>query len=103
MNPKPEIELTLEPFEGEVMPLTIVNMGGFTCPAFTFVAVLRGETGYVRPVKFESVVDMKPGDRFRFDLRMRESEQLTVRFDKSVELFFKDQPVDSNMISFPKT
>ena len=85
------------------MPVLVVNMGGFTCPPFSFVAVLRGQDGYIRPVKFESAIDMKPGDRFRFDLEIRQDEQLTIRFDKSVELFFQDQPAPNNMVMFPKT
>jgi hypothetical protein len=103
MSNRPEIELTLEPFAAGIMPLSLVNMGGSTCPPFSFVAILRGQEGYIRPVKFDSSLDMKPGDRFRFELKMNTNEQLTVKFDKNVELFFKDQPVDGNMISFPKT
>ena len=102
MSMKPELELTLQPLEGDIMPISVVNMGGMTCPPFSFVAVLRGLSGSIRPVKFDSAIDMKPGDTFHFDLRMRQTEQLTIRFEKSIELFFKDEPVPGNMIAFPK-
>jgi hypothetical protein len=103
MTAKPEIELSLQPLEGDVMPVLVVNMGGFTCPPFSFVAIMRGIDGAIRPVKFDSAIDMKPGDRFRFDLRISQDEQLTIRFDKSVELFFQDQPAPNTLIAFPKT
>ena len=103
MKARAEVELILQPPDGEVMPLLVVNTGGFTCPPFSFVAILRGPEGYIRPVKFESTIDMKPGDKFRFDLRLRENEQLTVKFDRNVELFFKDEPAENNMIIFPKS
>jgi hypothetical protein len=103
MATRPEVGLTLEPLEGESMPVMVVNMGGFTCPPFSFVAILRGEGGYIRPVRFDTVIDMKPGDRFRFELRLKPHEQLTVKFDRSVDLYFKDELTHNNTIEFPRT
>jgi hypothetical protein len=99
---KPEINLTLEPIEGMFMPLTVENMGGNTCPPFSFVAVSRSPQGYIRPVKFDTAIDMKPGDRFRFDLRINVADTLTLRFDGAVALHHGGQPVPGNLVTFPK-
>jgi hypothetical protein len=100
MQEKPELELMLEPQAGDRLPVCLLNVGGRSCPPWSFVAILRG-VGYIRPVRFDSVIDMKPGDRFRFDLTIHAGEQLSLRFDRSVDVFFKDAPVTDNMISFP--
>ena len=99
---KPEIHLSVEPLEGAYMPLIIENMGGASCPPFSFVAICRAPQGVIRPVRFDTAIDMKPGDRFRFDLRLNVDDALTLRFSQSVELFFKDEPVPGNLLSFPK-
>jgi hypothetical protein len=100
MHDRPELELTLEPLAGERLPVCLVNTGGRSCPPWSFVAIMRGQ-GYIRPVRFDSVIDMKPGDRFRFDLIIHAGEQLTLRFDRNVDIYFKDAPVTDNLISFP--
>lgn len=99
---KPEIKLILEPVEGDVLPLTIENVGAFTCPPFSFMALSHMADGAIRPLRFDTLIDMKPGDRFRFDLHVRLSEHLTLRFDRSIDLYVNDQPVADNTLSFPK-
>jgi hypothetical protein len=101
MDNRRELDLTLEPLAGDLLPITLLNAGGVSCPPYSFVAILRGPD-YIRPVRFDSVIDMKPGDSFRFELTIRSGEQLTLRFDRSVDLYFKNEPVPDNMISFPK-
>ncbi|MGL4728567.1 MAG: hypothetical protein ACRCWO_07410 [Bosea sp. (in: a-proteobacteria)] len=101
MDNRRELDLTLEPMMGEVLPITLLNAGGVSCPPYSFVAILRGP-GYIRPVRFDSAIDMKPGDSFRFELTIRASEQLTLRFERGVDVYFKNEAVPDNMISFPK-
>ncbi len=101
MQDRPELDLTLEPMAGDVLPISLVNAGGRSCPPYSFVAILRG-ADYIRPVRFDSVIDMKPGDRFRYELTIRSGEQLTLRFDRNLDVFFQDKPVEHNMVSFPK-